>query len=117
MKVLIIEDELLIRKSIQVLATKRGHEVIGTDKGQEAIKLIEQENFDYIICDLMLGDIGGFDIIEASKRVYSPEEIAKKFIVITAYKSDDILSRVRSYNCTFFQKPIDDVNILIDHLV
>ncbi len=115
MKILIVEDELLIQKSLAKLITKRGHTVVATALGKEAIQLITEEDFDKIICDLMLQDINGFDVLEASKNKYTPKLISKKFIIITAYSSPQVLKKASQYDCLVLNKPFPDINQAIEH--
>ena len=114
MKILLIEDELLIRKSLEKMLKKKGADVTSIDNGQDAIKLILNDNYDRIVCDLMLKDINGFDIIEDSKTKYSIEEIGKKFIIITAYSSLQIIEKAKSYNCIVIQKPFENIDEVLN---
>lgn len=109
MKILIIEDELLIQQSLKILLEKMGMDVVATAHGKEAIKLIHEINFDRIICDLMLQDITGFDIIDESLKKYSRDEIRTKFIIMSAYNSPEILEKAQSYHCKFISKPFHDI--------
>ncbi len=109
MKVLVIEDELLIQKTLISFLKRKGADVQATASGKEAIEMIKENNFDRIICDLMLQDITGFDIIEESKTKYNETEIAQLFYIITAYSSEQIVSRASQYGCKVFQKPFNDI--------
>ena len=109
MKILIVEDEILIQKSLIKLLTKKGCDVHGTVAGKEAIKLIKSNNYDRIICDLMLQDISGFDVIEESKNIYSLTEIQEKFIIITAYSSPQVLEKASAYGCIVLNKPFESM--------
>lgn len=106
--ILLIEDEVLIQISLKKLLEKRGFKVDASASGKQAIDLILKNDYDRIICDLMLQDITGFDIIEESKKKYSPEAISKKFVIMTAYNSPQILTRANSYQCRVLNKPFDD---------
>lgn len=117
MKVLIIEDEALIQKTLKLLFSKKGCITSATNSGHTAIELIKNEDFDLIICDLMLQDITGVDVIEESKQKYTPEQIAKKFVIITAYSSEQILDKIKKYGCTIYSKPFADVNLVIDSIL
>lgn len=114
MNILIIEDEALIAKSLKKLLEMRGHCAKTVSNGVQAIQLIKNEPFDRIICDLMLQDISGFDIIEESKDRYSNKEISDKFVIITAYSSGQILERAQQYGCQVLSKPFSDINEAID---
>jgi CheY-like chemotaxis protein len=108
-KILIIEDEILIQQSLKKLFERKGITVDVSSSGKIAIDLILNNQYDRIICDLMLQDISGFDVIEESKKKFNPDEISKKFVIMTAYNSPQVLNRANSYRCRLLNKPFDDL--------
>lgn len=108
MKILLIEDEILIQKSLQRLLEKKGAQVDVASQGRDAIEMIKANDFDRIVCDLMLKDITGFDVIEESKSKYSIDDISKRFVIITAYSSEQVLEKARKYNCLVLNKPFEN---------
>lgn len=108
--ILLIEDEPLIQKSLKKLLEKRGVQVSVESRGKEAIQLILNRDYDRIICDLMLQDISGFDVIEESKLRYSAQDISQKFIIITAYSSPHVIEKASSYNCRLLSKPFENLD-------
>ena len=117
MHILLIEDEILIQKSLKKLLEKKGVTVTAFSMGRLALDSIFTNDFDKIICDLMLKDITEFDIIEESKKKYSFEEMKKKFIIITAYSSPQILEKAKKYGCQVIIKPFENLNNLIEMFV
>ena len=109
MVILIIEDELLIQKSLKKILESRGHFVDACNTGKEALSLIEKNKYDRIVCDLMLQDTTGIDIIEDSKRFLNLNEISKTFVLMTAYSSAQVVSKAQSYGCDFLRKPFDSI--------
>lgn len=107
--IFIIEDEILIQQSLKKLFERRGFKVDVSASGKLAIDMIMKNDYDRIICDLMLQDISGFDVIEESKKKFSIDEIAKKFVIMTAYNSPQVLSRANTYQCRLLNKPFDDL--------
>lgn len=114
MKILVIEDEVLIQQSLKIMLERKGANVLTATRGSEALELIKNSDFDRIICDLMLQDITGFDIIEECKNKYNPIEIAQKFVIITAYSSEQVLSKATDYGCIVLNKPFDDMSSALD---
>ena len=108
-KILLIEDEPLIQKSLKRLLEKRGVEVVVESRGREAIDLILTQKFDRIICDLMLQDISGFDVIEEAKGRFTMAEISKLFIIITAYSSPHVIEKATQYGCLLLSKPFENI--------
>jgi len=108
-KILLIEDELLIQKSLKKMLEMRDCQVTVCSTGKTALELILNEEFDRIICDLMLQDITGFDIIEDSKKKYSLRQIQNVFVIITAYCSDSVLAKAQDYKCPVLSKPFENM--------
>ncbi len=114
MKILLIEDEKLIQMSLKMILEKNGAQVDTSSDGKSAIRLLQANEYDRIICDLMLQDISGFDILEEAKKKYSIKQISDKFIIITAYSSPQITERVKAWGCLLIPKPFDDMNNVIN---
>ncbi len=114
--ILIIEDEVLIAQSLKKLLQRAGHRVDTTESGQEAIRLLQSQAYDRVVCDLMLQDISGFDVLEESRRQLSPDEFRQKFIIMTAYNSPQVLEKARDYQCLILNKPFDDLRSAISKI-
>ncbi len=117
MKVLIIEDEILILKSLKMVFEKLGNNVDTATLGRQALELILNNDYDLIITDLMLNDISGFDILEGSLKKYKRDELPSRFVIMSAYSSDQITGRAREYNCLFLSKPFDNIHKTVDDIV
>ena len=117
MKFLIVEDEILIQKSIKKMLELKGHEVDTTVSGTQALELLRIQKYDRVICDLMLKDITGFEVLEECKTLFSSEIIKEMFIIITAYSSDQILNLATQYGCNLIKKPFIDIKSTIDFFI
>ena len=109
-KILVIEDEFLISFSLKKLLEAKGAQVEVEASGTKALEKILKVKYDRIVCDLMLLDISGFDVIEGSKSVYSENDIASKFVIITAYATEQILTKAKEYSCPVINKPFQDIH-------
>ncbi len=58
--ILVVDDEVNIRKLIRKYAEFEGHDVTEAQNGIEAIKLCEQRRYDIIIMDVMMPELDGF---------------------------------------------------------
>lgn len=65
MKILLAEDNAVNRKLAITLLEKRGHTVIPTENGQEALVALEHENVDLILMDVQMPVMDGFEAIRA----------------------------------------------------
>lgn len=116
-KILVVEDEPLIQKTLTLLLQRKGSQTKSSSSGTEAIKMIAEEDFDCIVCDLMLKDITGFDVIEEAKKKMTSDEIKNKFIIITAYSSAQVQEKAASYGCQVIPKPFHDINKVINQIM
>ena len=66
-KILIVEDDKDMRKSIEELLKSDDVEIKTIDKGKEAIKLLDKDDYDCMILDLGLKDISGFELLDIVK--------------------------------------------------
>ncbi len=59
-KILIADDEEMIRRLIVKYATYEGHTVAEAGDGMEAVRLCREESFDILIIDIMMPELDGF---------------------------------------------------------
>ncbi len=59
-KILVVDDEKMIRELIKRYATFEGHEVVEACDGMEAVEKCRQESYDLIIMDVMMPELDGF---------------------------------------------------------
>ncbi len=78
-KLLVVEDDQVMRESIIELIGNSDVSITAADKGEEAFKLLRSEDFDCMVLDLGLSDISGFDLIE---KIKSEDQIPRTPIII-----------------------------------
>ena len=89
MRILIAEDETIIRLDLRTLLEDAGHEVCAEARdGVEAIELVEKHRPDLAILDVKMPRLDG---IEAAKRIL--EEHAIPIVMLTAYGQDELVAR------------------------
>ena len=71
LRVLIVDDEPEVGKAIRrMLSTE--HEVTVTRSGVDARRLLDEQTFDAIVCDLMMPDLSGMELLRRSSLKPSP---------------------------------------------
>ena len=86
-KVLVIEDEPDIRKTLEYNLSREGYIVEGCGSIEEAKALLENPNFSIILLDLMLPDGSGLDLCRQIKSNSTIQEIP---ILILTAKDDEV---------------------------
>jgi two-component system, OmpR family, response regulator CiaR len=86
LKMLVVEDEDLLRDAIVTVLVAAGFNVDQTDNGDEGLFLAEQAVYDLLILDLMLPGISGLDIL---KRLRAKEDIVPILILTAKDRIED----------------------------
>ena len=87
-KILVIEDNPMVVKSLEFKLKKDGYEVIIAEDGRDAMKKLEDDSFDLILTDLMLPFISGTQLIEYIKEKTPDIPI----IVLSTSTQEDIIT-------------------------
>ena len=111
-KILVVDDEAIVRESIRDWLEDAGHQVATAESGEEALALVKEQDFGVMVLDLRLPGMSGIDVLKKVKQL-KPQI---KSIIITAYPS--VLSAVEVMKLgaiDYLIKPVapDDLEKLI----
>jgi two-component system response regulator PilR (NtrC family) len=85
MRILIVDDEEVLRDVLEVVLRREGFDIVTAASGEEALSVLDTEEVDLVILDVMLPGISGIDTLRAM-RISNPH---LPVIVITAFSSID----------------------------
>jgi DNA-binding NtrC family response regulator len=109
--VLIIDDEVGIRESLQTLLELEGYDVETAANGEQGMSRIGDRPFDLVLLDLALPDRNGIDVL-AEIRAHAPQ---LSVIMITAYGTvENAVKAMQAGAANFVQKPWDNEKLLAD---
>ena len=86
MRVLLIEDDNALARSIELMLRSAGFNIYATDLGEEGIDLGKLYDYDIIVLDLQLPDLSGFEVLKSLRlaRVESPVLILSGNTIVDA---------------------------------
>jgi two-component system chemotaxis response regulator CheY len=106
LKVLIVDDSLIIRKKITKIIEKLGHEVVfNAQNGQEAIDAYSKYKPDLVTMDITMPDMDG---ITAVKHIIAKDTGAKIIMVTSHGQEDMVIKSIQSGAVGYMLKPITD---------
>lgn len=109
-KILVVDDEEIIRQSLSFVLQKEGYEVDEAEKGKTAYDKILENSFDIVITDLEMPGMKGIQLVEEIQKL----NIQTAVIIITAYGSlETAIAALRNGASDYILKPIDFDEILI----
>ncbi|MFA9373227.1 MAG: response regulator [Poseidonibacter sp.] len=106
LKVLIVDDSLIIRKKITKIIENLGHEVVYAAKnGVEAIESYNIKKPDLVTMDITMPDMDG---ITAVKKIIENDKDAKIIMVTSHGQEDMVIKSIQSGAMGYILKPISD---------
>ena len=103
-KILIVDDDRLVAKTIDMCLSKRGYQVKVLHNGAAAVKYLFEEKPDLMILDIRLPDCDGWFIMELLEKLEAAQKV--QVIVISALEPDrHKVSEAKPY--AYVQKPFD----------
>mgnify|MGYP001041791878 CR=1 FL=1 len=109
-RVVIADDEVLIRMYIREILENNGYEVVGeAEDGLDAIAVCRQKKPDFVIMDINMPVMTG---LEATK-VINEDKLAGFVIILTAYRDKEIADQaVNTDVMGYIVKPVDEDTLI-----
>jgi len=110
-KILIVEDEGIVAKGLEITLQKSGHTIVGLAlTGEEAVAQAAQTSPDLVLVDIRLK--GEMDGIEAAARIRAAADVPVVFL--TAYADEETVGRAKAATpYGYLVKPFDEKLLLI----
>jgi AmiR/NasT family two-component response regulator len=109
MRILVAEDETIIRLDLKETLERAGFEVCGEARdGEEAVQLAREEKPDLVVLDVKMPRVDG---IEAARRILAERPIP--IVMLTAYGHDELVARaVEAGVFAYLVKPFRESDLL-----
>lgn len=102
-KVLIVDDDQVIRKQLTLELKRRFCDTHSASSGQEALEIFHQEDINILFLDIKLPDIDGLDFLKQVKE----EKPNCEIIVITGFGNEEVaIQSLRRGAIDYLEKPI-----------
>ena len=90
MKILIIDDEESMRHMLSIILKKEGYDAVSAESGRQAIKILEKEDFDFILCDIRMPEMSGMEFLKTITSL-APDHwsLTPVVIMMSAYGAID----------------------------
>lgn len=104
-KILVVDDDKILCDAIEFTLASDGFDVITAEDGFSALKVIDNQMLDLIICDIMMPNLSGLSLLSILKQ-YNCSKIP--VILISSLDKADVISSSLGLGATdFITKPIN----------
>jgi len=112
-KALVIEDNEDNMNLITFILHKSGYSTVWAENGKRGVELAVQEKPDFIILDIQLPDISGFEVLPLLRS--SDLDPKVPIIAMTSYAMSGDRERLLNAGCTgYIEKPIDPETVMTE---
>ncbi len=115
-KILVVDDELIVRESLIGWLKKTGYEVAGAEGGARAIEMLSERDYDLIFLDIKMPDMSGIEVLQHIRANYP----ASMVIMITAYGSvENAVEAMKLGANDYLMKPFEpeQLALLVERLL
>lgn len=109
-KILIIDDEKIIRDTLKEILEYEKYEIFEAQDGEEGLKMIENQDFDLVLCDVKMPKMDGIEVLDKANAM----EKSPQFIMISAHGSiETAVEATKKGAFDFIPKPPDLNRLLL----
>jgi DNA-binding NtrC family response regulator len=115
-RILVVDDELIVRESLSNYLREDGYEAIPEERGEEALRKIEAENWNILFVDLKMPGMDGLEVLRQAKKIKEDLPV----IIITAYATiDSAVQAMKDGAYDYIVKPFDPeaIALLVEKVV
>ena len=108
LKIVIADDESVIRMDLKEILQEAGHEVVGeTANGRRAVAIVRETSPDLVIMDIKMPDMDG---VEAA-RLIAADHLAP-VLLLTAFDDAELIERAKDAGVlAYLVKPVEEKNL------
>lgn len=117
LKILVADDNEINRKIIRIILQKLGYTCVEAENGEDALKMYQSGDYDYIFMDLDMPYMDGLETTQAIREAESDSERKTEIIAVTANVSPETRLKCRRVGMNgYLEKPIT-ASIIKDQLL
>ncbi|RKX29078.1 MAG: sigma-54-dependent Fis family transcriptional regulator, partial [Candidatus Zixiibacteriota bacterium] len=103
-RIMVVDDEKIVRESLSVWLRKFGYEVVPVGGGQEALDILDREEWNILLVDLKMPRVDGIEVLRKAIEVKPGIPV----IIFTAYATvETAVEAMKVGACDYLIKPID----------
>ncbi len=110
-RILVVDDEPVIRTVVFRALTQQGYEVETAENGRVALVRLANGRYDIVVTDLLMPELGGLELLERMRHDYP---LVRVIVMTGAVSLDNMLSCLKEGAFTFITKPLQELAPLIE---
>ena len=107
-RVLVVDDDESHAEAVAESLERVGYDCVVASTGTEGLRLIEEQNFDIVLTDLIMDDVGGMEVLAKAKRELPDAEV----VILTGHNTAKAaVLAMQAGATTYLTKPLDIIEL------
>src|SRR3954467_806650 len=107
-RVLVVDDDESHTEAVAESLERVGYECVVSTSAREGLRLIEEQNFDIVITDLIMDQVGGLEVLGKAKRELPDAEV----VILTGHSTvQTAVTAMQAGATTYLTKPLDIIEL------
>ena len=107
-RVLVVDDDESHAEAVAESLARVGYECVVASTGREGLRLIEEQDFDIVLTDLIMDDVGGMEVLAKAKRELPDAEV----VILTGHNTAKAaVLAMQAGATTYLTKPLDIIEL------
>ena len=107
-RVLVVDDDESHAEAVAESLERVGYECVVASTGRDGLRLIEEQNFDIVLTDLIMDEVGGMEVLAKAKRELPDAEV----VILTGHNTAKAaVLAMQAGATTYLTKPLDIVEL------
>jgi DNA-binding response OmpR family regulator len=118
-RILCIEDEAEMIELMRLILSRKGYQVSGAVGGQEGLEKVRKEMPDLVLLDLMMPDMGGWEVYQQMKADEKMKNIPVIIVTAKAQSIDKVLGLYIAKVDDYIAKPFSPSELIdsVEHVL
>ena len=109
-RILVIDDEAEIRKSLRMILEYEGYEVLEASSGADGLALAERETPDLVFLDVKMPGMDGLEVLQ---RIHALRETLPVVVISGHASKEEVASAIKLGAIDFIEKPLGSERALV----
>lgn len=111
-KIMVVDDDLYIRKAIKTVLESEGYDVVTASSGDECLKKLRKEKVDLILTDVFMPGMSGIRLCEIIRKDDKLKSLKIAFVTVATFSKMTEIGLEGLDILDYIQKPFDNEDLV-----
>ena len=111
-KIMVVDDELYIRKAVKITLKSEGYDVVTASSGEECLEKLRKEKVDLVLTDVFMPGMSGIRLCELIRKDNKLKSLKIAFVTVATFSKMTEIGLEGLDILDYIQKPFDNEDLV-----